>query len=273
MKETDFLSEEIYKRFGTVKRARGPFLYTAKNQRLTDMFQENGRAILGWGGGSAFTMLKNALDRGITGTYRTDFSYRLQKAVSTLFGSERKIYVFSDKKSAMEAALNVSSEGTSVYRPWSGSKIDWTCVDCAILEPPLPWTSGIFILAVKDSTEMEVKLSHMQDSFRTAHLPAPIEAASARAIYNLIQALQEREEKNWFIYDRALIPYWERKGPYLYIKKDVISREDFKSFVCHCLDCAVVINPLYEGASIVPFGADFGVFSKLLKNPFKPSDN
>ena len=61
MNEIDFLAEEIFLRYGNVKRARGPFLYTEKGKRLTDLYQENGRAILGWGGSSAFTMLKNAI--------------------------------------------------------------------------------------------------------------------------------------------------------------------------------------------------------------------
>ena len=85
MSDIDFLASEISSRFGTVKRARKCFLYTAKGVRLVDMFQENGRAILGWEGGSAFTMFKNALCRGIAGSFDTDFPYRTKKAVQELF--------------------------------------------------------------------------------------------------------------------------------------------------------------------------------------------
>ena len=60
------LSQQIYKRYGPVTRARGCFLYTKKGKRLTDLYQEDGRAILGWEGGSAFTHLKNVLSRGQT---------------------------------------------------------------------------------------------------------------------------------------------------------------------------------------------------------------
>ena len=84
----------------------------------------------------------------------------------------------------------------------------------------------------------------------------------------MIKALQERSEKDWFVYDKALTSYWERKGPYLYIKPDVVSKERYRDFICHCLDNSVVINPYYDKASIVPFGADKGVFSSLVKNPF-----
>ncbi|MBP5284181.1 MAG: hypothetical protein J6Y93_05900, partial [Treponema sp.] len=67
------MAEEIFKRWGTVKRARGNFLYTAKGVRLTDMFLEGGKAVLGWGSDntSAWTVFKNILSRGLTGSYFT----------------------------------------------------------------------------------------------------------------------------------------------------------------------------------------------------------
>ena len=43
----------------------------------------------------------------------------------------------------------------------------------------------------------------------------------------------------------------------------------YRDFFLHCLDCGMVINPNYDGDSIVPFAADKGVFSKLAKNPFE----
>ena len=53
MFDKNWFADEITTRYGYVKRARGYFLYTEKQVRLTDMFQEAGRAILGWGGGKA----------------------------------------------------------------------------------------------------------------------------------------------------------------------------------------------------------------------------
>ena len=48
MKEIDLLYKELNLRYGPVLRARKCFLYTKKGIRITDMFQENGKAILGW---------------------------------------------------------------------------------------------------------------------------------------------------------------------------------------------------------------------------------
>ncbi|WP_407398972.1 hypothetical protein [Treponema sp.] len=268
MNEIEFLADEIFKRYGTIKRARGPFLYTAKRTRLTDLYQEGGRAILGWGGGSAFTMLKNALDRGATGSYRTDFTQRLEKAVNELFlGEHRKVFVFASKSDAVLSGIAVSKDHTCVYHPWHQTEVDWGTVDCIVIEPPLPWTSNVFILAVKDNEENSSRLEEAIK--KQIRLSSPMEAALARSIHNLISALQTRQEKDWFIYDSIICRYWERKGPYLFPK---IPMDSYRNFVLHCLDLGIVISPIYENPSIVPFGADRGVFAVLKKNPF-PSEN
>ena len=278
MNEVDFLADELSLRYGSVTRARGCFLYTAKNVRLTDLYQEAGRAILGWGGGSAFTMLKNTLARGITGSYNTGFTERIEKAVSELLASDRKVFIFSDKQKALMAALRLSPESTSFWKPWSESSesngssnlgIDWRTISSVIVEPPLPWTAGIYLLAVLDSPEMEVVLSTLETmpdkAIHSERIAAPIAAAVTRSIYDMIAALQIRKETDWFIYDTVLTEYWTRKGPYLYPK---VSREDYGKFILHCLDCGIVISPVYEIPSIVPYGADRGVFSALKKSPF-----
>ena len=81
MEETAFLADSIASRYGSVTRARGPFLYTAKGQRLTDLYAEGGRAILGWGGSAAVTVFKDVLSRGICGSFRTGWEQRLDRAV------------------------------------------------------------------------------------------------------------------------------------------------------------------------------------------------
>ena len=48
---------------------------------------------------------------------------------------------------------------------------------------------------------------------------------------------------------------------------------NYQKFVLHCLDLSLVISPDYNMPSIIPFGADKGVFTKLKNTPFefKPS--
>lgn len=257
------LANEIYKRYGTITRARNCFLYTKKGIRLTDLYQENGRAITGWDGKNAFTHFKNFLSRAQVGSFICEDKSRVAKAVSQLLASNRQIFYFATKAEALKAAVTVSSESTSIYKPWNPANIEWSSVKSVIIEPPLPWTSTVYILAV--STDAESSQSVSTSSENQITLPFALEAAIARAIYNLIEALQNRQEKDWFLYDTVLTKYFERKGPYLFSK---VPQDRYNEFVLHCLELGIVINPDFNQPSIVPFGADKGVFTKLKNSPF-----
>lgn len=279
MAHVDFLATEINKRYGAVTRARGCFLYTRKSVRLVDLYQEGGRAILGWGG-HQFTIFKNILNRGITGSFDTDYLMRVSKAVQDLLGEKRAVFVFTEKSAAIRAGLGFSKYGTAFWRPWStapctasesflaadGKTSTGGCaaIEAAIVEPPLAWTQQIYILAVKqDIYEANVAAGH--EIPVSVRIPAPLSAAVARSIYDLISEIPKRSEKNWFVYDKILTKYWTREGPYLFPK---IPQEKYEEFICHCLDCEIITSADYNTPSIVPFGADVGVFRKLEKNNF-----
>lgn len=270
MTQTEFF-KLLYNLYGPVTRARGCFLYTKKGVRITDLFQENGRAILGWEGGSSFTHFKNVLSRSQVGSFITEEQKspcRLARAVDELTESDRCSFIFSDKMSALKAALAISSEGTSFYKPWAENQ-NCSAVDSLIIIPPLPWTDSIFILAVKTKLIPE----NVQPAAKTGtflpgsiKLPFALETAVTRSLYNLINELKIRQEKDWFIYDSVISKYWERKGPYLFPK---VPQEKYDDFVLHCLKCGIAVNPEFGGNSIIPFGADKGVFTKLKNSPFE----
>lgn len=259
-------SKELYNLYGAVTRARGCFLYTKKGVRITDLFQEDGRAILGWEGGNAFTYFKNVLSRGQVGSFLCEDSSRLTKAVSTLLSSERELFFFSDKISAMKAAIVFSSDKSSIYKPWTLTEEQIKATDAMIIEPPLPWTNTVYILAVNKSTVEEMP-EEEQNIYRerSVNLPFALQSAITRAIYNLIDAQKTREEKDWFIYDPVLTKYWTRKGPYLQPK---VPKEKYDEFVLHCLKLGIAINPKPDSNSIIPFGADKGIFTSLKNSPF-----
>ena len=260
------LYEIIYSKYGVVTRARGGFLYTKKGTRLTDLFLENGRAVLGWDGKNAFTFFKNMLNKGLTGGFicQEENCSRIEKAVSALLESDRRVLFFSSKGAALKAAVQISQASTAVYRPWLTAPVNWKDTDCVIITPPLAWCDNFYILAVK--SEKIQSSDFDQDAFQTTVIPFAQQAAVTRAVYNLIAELPLRTEKDWFVYDPVLTKYWTRKGPYLFPK---ISENKYDDFVRHCLDCGIVINPCYNEPSIVPFGADLGVFGKLKNNPFE----
>lgn len=259
-------SKELFNLYGPVTRARGCFLYTKKGVRITDLYQENGRAILGWDAGNAFTHFKNVLSRGQVGSFLCEDHSRLTKAVSTLLCSERELFFFPDKVSAIKTSLQLSQESTCVYRPWCLTSEQLKQLDCMIIEPPLPWTNTVYILAVNKS--LIEKLSTEDYKFLEEHsmnLPFALQAAITRSIYNLMEAEKSRQEKDWFIYDTVLTKYFKRTGPYLY---PTVPQEKYDDFVLHCLKLGIAINPEVNGVSIVPYGADKGVFTALKNSPF-----
>lgn len=250
------LAQEIFSRYGAVTRARGCFLYTKKGVRLTDLYQANGRAVLGWGGGDAFTRLKNLMNRGITGAFITEVDPQLDKAVSKLLVSDRKVLVYQSRAEAENAARCFSKDFRD-WMPWNPESPRWSSEGVVLMEPPLPWTNSIFLVCVERTVFESVK-EYPED----VKLPSPLTGGICRALYNLIAALQVREEKQWFIYDPVLTKFFTRKGPWLFPK---VPAEKYDDFVLDCLDAGVVINPDPERPSLVPFGADKGNFSALKK--------
>lgn len=238
------LKEEIFFRFGPVTRARGCFLYTKKGVRLTDLYQAGGRAVLGWGGGDAFTRLKNVMNRGLTGSFVTEYTPQIHKAVSELLGGKFKVF-YSSKK----------MEGMAFWEPWNPESEKINSSEPVCFLPPLPWTDNIYIVCVP-----EEKVSSWENKSDFMDLPSPIVAGITRSVYDLIAAIKERQEKDWFIYDQILGLFFERKGPYLYPK---MTESEYDDFVLSCLDLGVIINPCCKEHSIVPFGADKGVFTGL----------
>ncbi len=97
---------ELAERYGTVQRARGCYLYTRKGKRLVDMYQEVGRAILGWGNSKAMLEFKNTMNRGLTGSFITDYTYRLERAVKALLPEYDQVRWYASL-SAAENALSI----------------------------------------------------------------------------------------------------------------------------------------------------------------------
>ena len=135
---------------------------------------------------------------------------------------------------------------------------------CVAFCPPLPWGGGIYLVAAR--SDMVARCNDVQTLDRAIVLPPPVEAACARAVWDLIAALKTRCEQQWFLWDTYTMRYWWRQGPYLYPR---VEEDEYSAFCEHCLKLGIVINPCYDGVSIVPYGARPGVLEVLRKNPFE----
>ena len=262
---TKQLAKEIFKRYGEVTRARGYFLYTKKGVRLTDMYLEDGRAVLGWRAGNALLHFKNFLSRGLNGSFICEKNCRLEKSVSLLLDNSeksltRRIFVFSSKSQAVKASLMFSKDKTIVWKPFS--KIAYSDFESVVIAPPFGWANSFWLVAVKTVSVNEDIEKLLPEE--TA-LSFPLKVAVTRAIYDYIEEEKVRVEKEWFIYDTYLHNYFERNGCQLTPK---VPEEKYDDFVLYCLDNHIVINPNFDGTSYVPYMVDKGNFTKIKNSPF-----
>lgn len=254
MAEKINVQAEITVRYGAVKRARGCYLYTQSGIRLTDMAQDGGRAILGWGFGKARQILKNVIDRGYTGCCMPAADNMLQNALKTLLPEVSCFRVYSSELKIDR----VCGKKPVMWRPWDVTELSpagknlSSCIEICM---PFSWPPyRVFVF-----TEMHPSIEPSDA------LPAPVATAMTRALYDLASELPVRTEADWCAYDLILGTYWKRRGPYL---SPLVTESLYHDFFIHCLDAHLVISCDYDVPSVIPFRASDGCFTPLKKKPF-----
>ena len=296
-----WLKDEIKKRYGNVKRARGIYLYTEKSVRLTDCFLDGGRAILGHGGGKAKTAFKDCFERGANGFYDSGLFPAFEKAVKQLLPRNfTTIRLYTEKTAAPLEGISYSLESA---REKAGAVLEQT--SCVLessqkkTEPVLwrPWleisgksteqptgypkiqivhnVDGDFPAIVKIvppfpyATELCVYAfstacgeEMLQNLPKNDIVPAPLLAAFTRGFYDLKIALGTYTENDFKANSKVFEPFFIRNQCYLFPK---IPEEKYKDFVLKCLDIRIVISPDYNVPSIMPWRANPGDLKKISK--------
>ena len=280
------LLEELTKRYGAVKRARGCFLYTQSGTRITDLWLDGGRAVLGWGAGKSRLYFKNSIDRGFFGIYGSKLPQALEKALRSICG-EFAFFAFYTDKAKVQAALSCAglrADKPPLYFPWLDYGLNLPplphakikkpalyCTDDSLKnEPALKAEAGCVEIVLPFSWQPASVLAFRDAALQqkvpeSDGIPAPLCEALCRAIYDLRLALPSRSAGDWALFDKEIAPYWHRIGPYLKYKG---SKESYSAFFMHCLEQKLLISPSYDAFSVVPFGADTGVFYLLKNNPY-----
>ena len=286
------LAAEIQKRYGFVRRARGCYLYTEKNVRLTDCFLDGGRALLGWDGGKARTVFKDTLERGANGSYCGGYESRLATAVRHLLPSEyteirwyydapsaacvsgapeslNTAFCAARESGAAASSANNAPFGAVLWRPWLDicaevepkptryPEITITHPgaehpDVIKLVPPFPWATSLTIYAFRAG----VQTPRASDT-----VPTPLLAAYARAFYDLKTALGTYGENDFKQFSAQLTPLFDRKACWLFPK---IPRDRYDDFVLRCLDEKIVVSPDYDIPSIMPWRANKGDIKRIV---------
>lgn len=275
-----WLKNEIKKRYGNVKRARGIYLYTEKSVRLTDCFLDGGRGILGHGGGKAKTAFKDCFERGANGFYDSGLLPAFEKSVKKLLPAEyTEIRLYSEKTAAMLGGTSVSLDGASekanpvLWRPWLdfAGKIteqpngypkiqvvyNTNEVFPAVVKilPPFTYATDICVYAFSEKFYKNLAELPQNDV-----VPSPLLAAYTRSFYDLLNSFSLFTEKDFKANSKALEPFFTRNQCYLFPK---IPETQYKDFVLKCLEAGIVISPDYNEPSIIPWRANPGDIKKI----------
>jgi hypothetical protein len=209
-----------------IRRARDFRLYTGDGRRLTDLWQQNGRAVLGHTPSAVLRELKNAASRGLFTPFPGPCEARLIKALSRLFPG-RLVRLYADPASLCRALVRAGYEGAapfpdpafpapsppdpsapSLWRPFLEDPLP--AAEILIPIVPLPLAGAPCPLIIDRTLEARFPTSS-QDLISPAIL-----AAAARGVHDLIAALPVRKARGFPRVLKALRQSpWRRRGIYL----------------------------------------------------------
>jgi hypothetical protein len=259
----DSAGTELLRRLPPVLRARDFHLYLEGGQRITDLWQLGGRAILGHKPPRVQGELKNAAERGLFAPFPHPTESRFFKALNRLFqppnGGEPQ---FSFRLYASNASLEAGLEKAGfsgkaplpLWRPFLENPLP------PMFVPVLPWVFSPRVLVFEKSLESVFPPGDL--------IPPLILAPAARAIYDLINVLVAGGK------DGGRPPYprikkalsregslWQRRGIYLYRNSGI--PEDWEQLWMHFLENGFLLPPSPQKPLILPGMLSQGEETKL----------
>jgi len=287
---------ELLELIPKVLRARDFHLYLKNGKRLTDLWLDGGRAVLGHKPPRVLLELKNAAERGLFCPLPHPMERRLLKALETLFpGRAFRLYADSPSlyRALAEAGMpldanrlpdpafpeaGVADNGTqvSLWRPFIEPQPAGTAPETSValepnvtsvLIPILPWPLGPDVLVLNKCMEALFPIGDL--------IPPVLLAPAARALYNLAAALKApgqghaRYQKIEKVFSKRNLgasnesgKLWRRKGIYLTVKPGIES-EKYAALFRRFLEGGFLIPPSPTEPVILPALMSPGEEAKL----------
>lgn len=248
MDEEDF-RRLLFEKYGEVTRARGFFLYTKSGKRLLDLWRGT-KCVIGYTADKLKSALKRECDRGIVSDYVCASHYKMLKSLETLFASPVSTEVFHSEAEAF------SESGGKKFIPFKSTAESFGEGEKFFFAPPLAF-NVYFVITRKAKGEKSCLKGKIENV---------LASSAAKSVYSLLKVLKTAGEKDFFRYDVFLKPYFTRRGFYLFPKGN---EEEYEDVVKFFLEKKIVINPIFQGTSMVPLGVDRGCFRGLLEKNVK----
>ena len=270
---------ELLRRLPRVLRARDFHLYLEGGKRLTDLWLDGGRAVLGHKPPRVLLELKNAAERGLFTPLPHPTERRLIKALGEFF-PDRAFRLYADfgalrralEKAGFSEAGGAGEKNVSLWRPFlelfpAGK----SCyAKTPILIPVLPWPLGPAALVLEKSLETSFPAGDL--------IPPVLLAPAARALYDLAAKIRNPDRQRFHKIEKALRELkpgkqkagalssegslWRRCGIYLTVNPEM-DREKYASLFRHFLDGGFLIPPSPGEPAILPASMSKGEETKL----------
>ncbi|MDR1247784.1 MAG: hypothetical protein LBK63_00630 [Treponema sp.] len=259
-------NETLLRLLPPVVRARDFRLYTQDGRRLTDLWQNNGAAVLGHTHTGMLRELKNAAERGLYAPLPHSQERRFLKALAALLpGMSFRLY--------SGAAPLLRAAGTdrfpdpaledmppppepALWRPFLDSAAPADRPLVPVL--PQPWPAALSVLALPPSPA-ETALAPPDSQL----IPPTILAAATRGVYNLIAAKTTRGRLPYPRVEKALAEKkWQRRGIYL-CRNAVMDDEAWAALFRLFLEQGFLLPPVQAHPLILPGALSPGEEAKL----------
>lgn len=255
-----------------IRRARLWRLYAEDGRRFLDFWMDRGSAILGAKGTGIGTAAKAGIDTGLTRPFPSILEARLERSLSRRYPGFAAVRLYRNEERARKAAAPFLAAGAElpVVMPFaahfSGTGAPPNAPDAAapavamprVALPRLPCPS-LLSPAVLLFGEAEAAAS------ATGDIIAPLSLASAhRSLVEFERFEKVYAEPLWKRCDCRLAHFFDRRGPYLYLKAGSAEARYQDSFAA-ALGAGVLLSPDPCFPSIIPGDFDDGELARLAK--------
>ncbi len=272
------LQKEPTNRIPLIKRARGYRLYDYQGNRIVDLYQNGGAAILGHRAGRLTTSIKNVISRGLIFDLPSIYERRLIRELSRRFAPFSTVRICSSRADALDLVNRYLGERLSwdeikdpvleerghvcFHRPFlsippsehGNLKAD----DVKAVLPLLPFSIGQAPIPVCFRGDPDAGFdAYTSDSEQPV---SPILLAGLlRSIYDL-----DRFEKPEWYKGRLLneLKSWKQAGPYMVPR---FPSENYPEVFQAFLKNGFLLSPAYRTPSILPGEVSPGEMQKMIR--------
>ncbi len=246
-----------------LRRARGYFLYTADGRRFLDLYQDNGRAILGHRIPGMQRVMKSTVSKGLLAPYPSVYGRRLEKMVEKLFHGDRIVRIYRNRERMLQAAASILGNPVSSVAAadpllkQEGDLVTWRPFlpgqeeTAPLLVPVLPFPGDFApVILAADNKYTALPPSDTVSPF--------LSDALVKGISELLVRLSQPPEDDLSLFD---FPLWNRRGRYLVFKT---SGAEYRAFHGQALSAGIYLPPSPESPGIIPLEYERGHVKKFL---------